>query len=85
MRTWTYPIGTVFLGIIFWHFAVVVFNIPDYLIPLPLNVCKYIFQKWNFLLHHSWITILETFIGFLLGVLIGVPLAIAIVWSKIAR
>lgn len=83
MPVWVYPIGTVFGSIILWHFGVIVFDIPEYLIPLPLTVAEYIFQKWNFLLKHSWVTTYETFAGFFLSILVGVPLAILLVWSKI--
>ena len=83
MRTWPYPIGTVFFIIFLWHFAVIFFNIPEYLIPAPLAVGEYIFQKWNFLLRHSWVTMYETLAGFFLSILVGIPLAITLVWSKI--
>ena len=83
MRTWPYPIGTIFIIIFLWHFAVIFFNIPEYLIPAPLAVGEYIFQKWNFLLRHSWVTTYETLAGFFLSILVGIPLAIALVWSKI--
>jgi len=83
MRTWPYPIGTIFIIIFLWHFAVIFFNIPEYLIPAPLAVGEYIFQKWNFLLRHSWVTMYETLAGFFLSILVGIPLAITLVWSKI--
>lgn len=83
MRTWPYPIGTVFIIILLWHFAVIFFDIPEYLIPAPLTVGEYIFRKWNFLLSHSWVTTYETLAGFFLSILVGIPLAITLVWSKI--
>lgn len=83
MRTWPYPIGTIFIIIFLWHFAVIFFNIPEYLIPAPLSVGEYIFQKWNFLLRHSWVTTYETLAGFFLSILVGIPLAITLVWSKV--
>lgn len=82
MRTWSYPIVTIFIVVFLWHFSVIVFKIPEYLVPSPLSVAECIFQKWNFLLHHSWITTYETLAGFFLSILVGVPLAITLVWSK---
>jgi len=83
MPGWGYPIVTMVIVILFWHFLVAGFGIPEYLIPLPAVVAKYIFYKWNFLLAHALITTYETIAGFLLSILVGVPLAIVIVWSKI--
>ena len=82
MRSWVYPIGTVFASIVLWHLVTTIFDIPEYLIPQPIAVAKYIFWNWTFLVHHSLVTTYETFAGFFLSILVGVPLSIAIVWSK---
>jgi len=69
-----------------WYAAVEIFDIPPYLLPLPGAVLQRIIEDFSFLLHHSWITTYVTLGGFLLSVLIGIPLAIMLVaWRTLEQ
>jgi NitT/TauT family transport system permease protein len=78
-----YPVGALIALIAIWYGAVKIFRVPSYLLPLPNDVIARIVEDWWFLLHHSWITTYITLGGFLLSVVIAVPLAIALVASRI--
>lgn len=84
MRTqaWVYPIGTVIGLIVVWHLGVLVFSIPVYLIPPPATVAAYLSDNFAFLGQHALVTAVEALGGFLLSVVVGVPVAILIVWSR---
>jgi len=76
------PILLVIALLVVWDVAIVVFAIPAYLVPTPLNVAIEIYAQWPMLLRESWPTLQATIGGFILSVVIGVPLAMMIAWSK---
>src|SRR5690606_2972976 len=59
-----------------------IFQIPDYLIPSPLSVAQVLFNRFWYLAGHTWVTTVETLLGFFFSVVIGVGLAVAIVTSR---
>jgi len=68
--------------LLFWQFVSVVFNIPTYLLPSPLGIVNDAMVHWRVLLHHTGITTLEVVVGFVLSVLIGLPLAALFTFSR---
>lgn len=83
MKNLAYPAITVVVVIAIWYAAVLVFNVPSYLLPLPGAVLDQIVGGFSFLLWHTWITAYEAFGGFALSVVLGISLAIAIVASPV--
>ncbi len=78
-----YPVATVAALVGVWHAAVAGLGVPEYLLPLPTTVARYIARSWDFLLAHAWVTTYETLGGFVLSIAVGVPLSISIVWSRV--
>jgi len=76
------PVLLVIALLIVWDVAIELFAIPAYLVPTPLNVAIEIYAQWPMLLWESWPTLQATLGGFILSVVIGVPLAMMIAWSK---
>ena len=79
---WIYPSAAILCSIALWQVSISLFAIPAYLLPPPLLVLERLGSDFGFLLHHSWITTLETLGGFLLSIVIGIPLGILLVWSR---
>jgi NitT/TauT family transport system permease protein len=75
--------STVLVSIILWDVIIRIFRIPDFLVPPPLAVLnQFITGKgFSLLMTHSLVTLYETGLGFILGIVIGVFLAILIVYS----
>jgi len=74
--------STVLVSIIIWDLVVRIFKIPDFLVPPPLAVLNQFGGKsFSLLIDHSLITLYEAGLGFILGIVIGVSLAILIVYS----
>jgi len=69
--------------IIAWDAAVRVFGIPSYLVPSPWTVAVVLVQDYQYLLLHSWVTLVEICVGFLGAVAIGLPIAVLIVYSPL--
>ncbi len=68
-----------------WHFGVQVFSVPSYLIPAPLQVLTVILNDPVTLLKDTGITMLESVLGFILGTLAGILVAILFVHSRTAE
>ncbi len=91
-RSWltTSPTAAVLLPILglagaigLWWLATIVFSIESYLLPSPYDVVVKFFDDPAYLLEHTWVSFLETVEGFLLAIVLGVPIALLIVRSVI--
>ena len=77
-----YPLTAVVGAVVLWYGIVIAFNVPKYILPLPGAVYDRIVEDFGFLIYHSAITLYETLGGFALSVLLGIPIAIALVASR---
>lgn len=75
------PIVLIVAVLILWQLAVTGLQIPKYLIPSPGSVLQQ-FSDWPRLLRESLVTTYATLGGFLLSVLVGIPFAVAIAYSR---
>jgi len=66
-----------------WETAGDLAGIPSFVLPTPSDIGASILKNWGALLTHAWVTLLETLAGFGLSVMIGIPLAVFIVYSRI--
>ena len=91
-RSWlaSSPVAAVLLPIVgligaiaLWWLATVAFGIESFLLPSPWDVVVKFFEQPGDLLMQTWVSLLETIEGFLLAIVIGVPVAIVIVRSAI--
>lgn len=74
-------IGLVLL-ILLWHACVVAFDVPPAVLPKPAQVLDATLANWRLIVSEGWITLLESFYGFILAFVLGVPLAVAIAGSR---
>ena len=77
-----YPLGAIVLAIIAWAAIVRVFKVKPYIIPAPETVFFTFVDRFGLLSFHAVPTLLETVLGLLLSVVVGLPLAVAIVSSR---
>ena len=91
-RSWltTSPAAAVLLPIVglagaiaLWWLATIVFSIESYLLPTPGDVVRTFLDQPAYLLKETGTSFLETIEGFLLAIVIGVPIALLIVRSVI--
>jgi len=80
---WRYPTAALVICLAAWHFGVQAFNVPSYLVPSPAAVAERLWSDRTFMLWHAAVTLLTTLGGFVLSVLIGVPLGMLLVWSRV--
>jgi NitT/TauT family transport system permease protein len=77
-----YPLGAALGLILAWQGFVSYYAIPDYLLPGPFAVIKMMFSEWPLIYPHVLITLYEAGVGFLLALIIAIPVSVAVVWWK---
>jgi len=78
--------ATVFVALIAaWWAAVEVLKVPSFLLPPPQDVLPRIYQDGSSFLFHSWVTIQEILVGFVLSIVTAVPLGLIIALSPLAK
>ena len=81
-----YPIGMMVGLLVVWEAATRLLSLPPYLLPAPSAIVHSMDTNSAVLIKESVTTTLETALGFILSVVIGVPLALAIyLWKPFAR
>jgi NitT/TauT family transport system permease protein len=81
--TWRYPAAAIAVVLLVWHFGVILFEVPKYLVPTPLAVAERLWEDRVFMLSHSGVTLITTLGGFLMSVAVGIPLGMLLVWSQV--
>lgn len=79
------PIGVIVGLIAVWQLVSVVFGIPTYIIPSPVEVWSSLTTNWTMLLQNTWPTAVESVLGFLLGNGVAILLAVLFVHWKTAE
>jgi len=67
---------------VIWQVVTVVFSIPRYLLPSPLQVGEEMVDKAYLLMVHGLVTLSEILLGFALSVVVAVPLAVVMTYSR---
>lgn len=83
MREWAAPVVMLASLVVAWELVVGGFGVPEYLLPPPSGIAAALVEEWRYLAVHSAVTVYEILWGFALAVLVGVPLAMLIVYSPL--
>ncbi|OLO28144.1 ABC transporter permease [Alkalihalophilus pseudofirmus] len=65
-----------------WQFLTSLLEIPRYILPSPVDIIGRFITDFHMLFNHSLTTLTEVLLGFGLSLVIGVPLAVSIVYSR---
>src|SRR5881227_1962096 len=76
------PILLIALLLVLWQLAILIFRIPPYLIPAPLDVVKQLYLEWPRLWRETLVTTYATLGGFALSIAFGIPMALMIAYSR---
>ena len=81
-----YPFVVVLAVLLLWEIGARVLKVPAYILPPPSQIAVVIHEKMPLLLRHGWVSTTEIVLGFLLSVVVGIPLAVAtFMWPVFAR
>jgi NitT/TauT family transport system permease protein len=78
-----YPAATLVLVLIVWQVAVAVFDIKRYILPPPTMIAEALVNRWALLWQSTLVTAGEILMGFGLSVIVGLPLAVLTVASRL--
>ena len=79
------PVAVVLGLVVVWQLVCTVFRIPTYIIPSPIEVWGSIKANWTMLIQNTWPTLIESVLGFVLGNLVAILLAVLFVHWKLAE
>jgi NitT/TauT family transport system permease protein len=65
-----------------WQLAVWVFGVKEYLLPPPSRVWAEFLKRYDPVMASAWVTTQEILAGYALAVVVSVPLAVAIAYSR---
>jgi NitT/TauT family transport system permease protein len=70
---------------VLWELTIRVFRIPPYLIPAPLAVARMLVAEWPRLWQNGLFTAYATLGGFALSIIVGIPIAMVIAYSRLVE
>jgi NitT/TauT family transport system permease protein len=73
------------LFFLFWEAGIRWFKVPVYILPAPSAIITQLVENIRLILEYTWVTAVESFGGFFLSILLGVPLSLMIAFSIILR
>ena len=79
------PVVTFALLILLWAVLVTVFTIPDYLVPPPQSVVPRLIASRGPLWNNTLTTLSEIVLGYIITVLLSIPMGLVIALSLLAR
>jgi NitT/TauT family transport system permease protein len=82
-------VGTTTISILatlaLWEALLWIFPLPSFIVPSPSVILAEAVARYPLYLYHSWVTFYEMVVGFVLAAVVGVVLAVAIVYSRVIR
>lgn len=82
-RTVVLPAAVVVALGVLWEAAVRIFEIPEYILPAPSAIWTASYEIPGVMAEHTLETLRTTLIGFVVSILVGLPLALAIAFSSL--
>lgn len=83
--TWLRPLLTLCGLLLLWQAAVMLFELPPYILPAPHRVALVLVDRASLLLREATITVAEMVLGLAFGALLGAAAAIGLLVSTVAR
>ena len=71
--------------ILLWEFASRFFAIPMCLLPAPSDISVQLVRRFPQILEYTLVTGMETFVGFILAIMFGVPMGLLVAFSPLLR
>jgi NitT/TauT family transport system permease protein len=68
-----------------WELSIIVFDIPAYILPKPSDIVVRGWADIDKLLYYTWITGSESVLGYLVAIVIALPLGLAIAFSSFLK
>jgi len=83
VRNALYPLVGIFIILLIWQLYTYFFSINRIVLPSPIDILQASATSWHVLLRECWPTFLESVLGFVLAVVIGIPFAVCVASSRV--
>ena len=83
VRNAFYPLVGVAIILLIWQLYTYYFGINRIVLPSPTDILRASATNWQVLLRECWPTFLESVLGFVLAVVIGIPFAVCVASSRV--
>jgi NitT/TauT family transport system permease protein len=83
VRNALYPLVGVAIILLIWQLYTDLFGINRIVLPSPIDILWASAANWPVLLRECWPTFLESVLGFILAVVIGIPFAVCVANSRV--
>ena len=70
---------------LFWEYAVIWFEVPRYILTPPSVIVQKGSADLNRLLYYTYVTGLETYLGYVIAIILALPLGFAIAFSSVLK
>lgn len=77
-----YPLAGTIILIALWAAYCVYGHVPTVVLPTPDKVLDAFINRFDLILAEGWVTLKETLYGFILALVIGIPMAVAVANSR---
>ena len=77
-----YPLLGVVVLIAMWWLLCLYFRVPTVVLPTPDKVVHALTTRIDLILEEGWVTLKETILGFVLAIVIGIPMAVLVANSR---
>jgi NitT/TauT family transport system permease protein len=75
------PVFSLLIFLAIWQIGVTIFDVPTYLLPKPTDVAVTLVEDFDKLMSNAWVTAYEMLLGYILAIIVAIPLAIFITIS----
>ncbi len=79
------PVLTFSLILLGWWAFVVIADVPEYIVPSPLDVFPRLIEDLDRLVEESMVTMQEIFLGYFLAVVLAIPLGLLLAMNEMAK
>ena len=83
LKNWLPAILLFFFFLLVWEFSVIIFDVPNWLLPAPSVILFDFHNHTSLIIEHSQRTILEIISGLFISLILAFSLSVAISWSSI--
>src|SRR5436190_285860 len=83
IQDWGPPTLTLAALVVVWEAVSKIFSVPVWLLPAPSEIAAAVFERGSNLYFHFGITLYETVLGFLLAIVLAVPMAVMVTHSRV--
>ena len=83
LKNWLPAILLFFFFLLVWEFSVIIFDVPNWLLPAPSVILFDFHNHTSLIIEHSQKTILEIISGLFISLILAFSLSVAISWSSI--